>query len=294
MSLQEEAAALYAVPLEEFAALRAARAKELRADDRALAQAVARLPKPSVAAAALNRLARERADLLDGLLHLGGQLREAQQAGDGARLRALTADAHASVREVLAALEERYAVSGAQLGQVEQTLRAAMADEGAAAAVRAGVLAKPLAPAGFGPVDLSGAVAVDLEPPGNAPRTRHLSVVRTAGERRKDAGAARRERQEQQDNAVRLAAEQALDALEQARAELATAAEELGHAEEARDAARDRVEELRASLREAEERASSGDAAVHAARRGLERAERNERAAMSAAEAARKDLEALS
>ena len=291
MGLDDEAAGLYGVPLGDFTARRNARAKELKGEDRELADAVARLPKPAVAAAALNRLARERADLLDGLLDLAGELREAQSSGDGARLRELTGEAHTAVQGVLDAVE---GLGDAQLGQVEQTLRAAMADDRAATAVRAGVLVKPLAPAGFGPVDLTGAVAVDL--PGAAParKGRHLSVVRPAGDRRRERAAAKEERQERQANEVRLAAERALDALEEARAELATAVEALQRAEHDREAAAARVDDLRSQLREAEEQASGADAAVRAAQRAQDRAQRYERAAMTAAEAARKDLESLS
>lgn len=289
MRLEDEATALYGVPLEGFTARRNARAKELKGEDRELADAVARLPKPAVAAAAVNRLAREHADLVDDLLSLGDALRSAQSAGDGTRLRELTAEAHEAVRRVLDATE---GLSDAQLGQVEQTLRAAMADPAAAAAVRAGVLVKPLAPAGFGAVDLAGAVAV--APPGASPRKqRHLSVVRPAGDRRRERAAARDERQEKRANEVRLAAERALDALEAAREELTSTVEAVRRAEQEQEAALARVDDARSELHQAEQQAGAAEAALRAARRGQERAERNERAAMTAAEAARRELEAL-
>ena len=58
-TLVRETQKLYGLPLSEFTAARNARAKELRKDDSELAAAVAVLPKPSVAAAALNELVRE-------------------------------------------------------------------------------------------------------------------------------------------------------------------------------------------------------------------------------------------
>lgn len=289
MGIVEEAAALYGVPLAEFTARRNARAKELRSEDRELSDEVARLPKPAVSAAAVNRLARERTDLLEDLLSLGDALREAQAGGDGARMRELTAEGHQAVRRVLGAIE---GLGDAQLGQVEQTLRAAMADEAAAVAVRGGVLVTPLAPAGFGPVDLTGAVAV--APDEKPSRKRHLSVVRPAGERRREQAAAKADRQDRQANDVRLAAERALDALEEARAGLGAAVAAVQRAEQERDDAAAEVADRRSSLQEAEERAAAAEAAVRAARREAERAERHEAAAMSAAEAARRDLEALS
>src|SRR5207249_1478034 len=69
-------------PPGEFVARRDARAKELRkAGDRAGADAVKKLRKPSVAAAAVNRLAREAADEVAGLLAAGEALRQAQLGG---------------------------------------------------------------------------------------------------------------------------------------------------------------------------------------------------------------------
>ena len=54
--LVRETEKLYGLPPSEFTAARNARAKKLKQDDPELAAAVAALPKPSVAAAALNEL----------------------------------------------------------------------------------------------------------------------------------------------------------------------------------------------------------------------------------------------
>lgn len=282
MGLADEAAALYAVPAQEFTARRAARAKELRGDDGELADAVARLPKPAVAAAALNRLAREHGDLIDALLDLASELRQAQAGCDGARLRALTADAHEAVRRALAAVE---GLSDAQLGQAEQTLRAAMADEGAGAAVRAGLLVKPLSPAGFGTVDLTGAVAVVPEPR----RARPLRAARQPGARRQDRAA----RKEQERDAARQRAEEALAALAEARAASEEASSELREAEDDHRTAEERQEELRAALTAAEHAVREAAEQARRARHAHEKAEQRADAAATRAARAKEELDRL-
>jgi hypothetical protein len=161
----------------------------------------------------------------------------------------------------------------ALLPQVEQTLRAALADADAAAAVRAGVLVKPLASGGFGPVDLAGAVA--LVPAGSPPRTvpRKLSVVRpTVDERRQEA---------------RKTAEAALAQLERAEADLAESEAELRDAEEEHAKALARRDELRASLKDAE-REEQG-----AARRMREAVKAKERAGSQVDRAAERAKQAV-
>jgi hypothetical protein len=72
---------LYGAPLDEFIARRDARAKELRKSDRAAADAVKKLRKPSVSAAAVNRLVRSSPDDAEALLAAGEALRQAQLGG---------------------------------------------------------------------------------------------------------------------------------------------------------------------------------------------------------------------
>lgn len=208
MLLREAAQTLYALPLDEFTPRRNALAKELRARDRELAEAVRRLPKPGAAAWAVNLFARRRERELRQLLDLGAQLRESQQelAGDG--LRDLTAQAGPLVRQVTRearrlAEEEAVSLSGMAVRQVEQTLRAAMADEEAAEAVRAGLLTRPLRAVGFGAVDVTAAVALQ-------PRSRSTSAPARRGRPR---GRAREE--------ARRAAKAALREVEQAENDLA-------------------------------------------------------------------------
>lgn len=157
------AADLYGVPPAEFTGARTAAVKAARSDgERDLARAVGALRKPSSAAAAVNLLVRERPDDLGALLDLGVRIREAQAALAGADLRALHAEQQRAVGAAAdAALELLGGGAGGSVrGQVEATLRAAMGDPDAAAAVATGLLVRDLFSSGFEPVDVEGAVAV--------------------------------------------------------------------------------------------------------------------------------------
>jgi hypothetical protein len=171
VGLADAAHPLYGVAPAAFTTARTAAAREARqAKDRALATAVGALRKPSAAAAAVNLLVRERPDDLGRLLDLGVRLREAQAALAGADLRALHTEQQRTVGEVadtaVGLLADAGGTAGAAVrGQVEATLRAAMGDPDAAAAVATGLLVRDLFSSGFEPVDVDGAVAVPDAPP---------------------------------------------------------------------------------------------------------------------------------
>src|SRR4051794_25335587 len=109
--VEEVAARLYGLPLEEFTRERDAAARDLRkAKERDAADVVGKLPKPSQASWAANALVRERRDLVDALLDAGDDLREAQDAavaGKGAEaLREAAAAQRAAVDALVAAAQE--------------------------------------------------------------------------------------------------------------------------------------------------------------------------------------------
>ncbi|WP_028276360.1 hypothetical protein [Arthrobacter sp. I3] len=162
---------LYALPYGEFVAARTAAAKDVSsagvtaAEQRALAAAVRALPKPSVAAWAVNMLAAHSPEILRELAALGTSMQAAQDALDAADLRRLAQQRRqllASTVKAAQALAARHgrAISAAVATEVEQTLRAATADPGAAAAVQSGCLLRALSADGVDVVDLAGAVAV--------------------------------------------------------------------------------------------------------------------------------------
>ena len=165
MDLAGVADELYALTPEEFTGTRNERAKETKAEDKDLSNRIKALPKPSTAAWVVNMLARNQADLLEQVLSLGEALRQAQEKLEGDELRELgkqrrqlTAAVTSQARAMAADLGVK--VSTAVADQVEETLRAAMTDPGAAKAVRTGQLLEALSSTGLGELDVSSAVAV--------------------------------------------------------------------------------------------------------------------------------------
>lgn len=161
---------LYAGDLEGFIAARAAAAKEAAGQDKELAAAVRALAKPSVAAWAVNMLARQKPGVLADLAALGERMRAAQESLDAAALRALARERRTLLAAAVdtartVAAEQGRPISGPMAADVEETLRALTADEGAAAAVASGRLLKVLTADGVNQVDLAGAVAL----PGTLP-----------------------------------------------------------------------------------------------------------------------------
>ena len=183
-ALADIANRLYAGTLEDFIAARAAAAKEASGRDKGLAAAVRGLPKPSVAAWALNMLARHRPEVPARLDELGARMRAAQDSLDAAALRELgrerrtmLADAVDTVRSVARA--QGRSISDAMASDVEETLRAMTADAGAANAVASGRLLKVLSADGVNDVDLDGAVALPGLLPA-APPSRPAGTPRSA------------------------------------------------------------------------------------------------------------------
>jgi len=161
-----DADALYALAPEDFTAARDEAVKAAKADgDPVAAKALQALRRPSLAAWLVNRLTVEQPDLLQQLLGLGPALAEAQAGGDAAALRTLGAQRRSLVEAVSDAAAQGRTVSTAVRAEVVATVEAALADPGSAEAVRSGRLVRALSYAGFGPVDLAGAVAEVPGPP---------------------------------------------------------------------------------------------------------------------------------
>ncbi len=164
-ALADIANELYAVPLEDFVTARTAAAKEAAGTDKELAAAVKGLPKPSVAAWAVNMLALHEPDVLAGLADLGSRMRDAQASLDaqslrelGRERRSMLASAVDTARSIVQ--QQGRAISDTIAADVEETLRALTADEGAAEAVRSGRLLKTLSADGVSAAELEGTVAV--------------------------------------------------------------------------------------------------------------------------------------
>jgi hypothetical protein len=284
MDLGGVADELYGLPPGAFIAARDERATALREDDRALADAVKTLRRPSPAAAAVNLLVRDRD--LDDLLALGERLRAAQESADRQGITALARERRDLLRTLsarageLAEAAAGRALSAAVLDEVAETLQAAMADPGAAAAVRSGRLLRALESVGFEPVDLDGAVAAP-EGGATAPRRGRRTGPRAVTDPDAELRRARRDTDEiladaraavaRAEDGIRELAERAAEVdrhrdereaevadleerLRDARRGLGEAERELQRLDRDRGAAERRADRARDALRKAEER----------------------------------------
>jgi chromosome segregation ATPase len=230
-ALAEIANGLYAKPMEDFVPARAAAAKEVAGANKELGAAVRALPKPSVAAWAVNMLALHQPEVLAGLADLGTRMRAAQASLDAAALRelgrerrTLLAAAVDTARSV--AQEHGRSISDAMTTDVEETLRALTADEGAAAAVQSGRLLKTISADGVNAVELEGSVAVPAALPAQraAPAPSKTPVRKEQKESTTAAGTARTKPDKPRLEAVRQAPRpRSLPALDKAQAALAEA-----------------------------------------------------------------------
>ncbi|MER6127753.1 hypothetical protein ABT173_35265 [Streptomyces sp. NPDC001795] len=280
---------LYGLPPGEFTAARDERAKAAQAaGDRELAEQIRRLRRPAMAAWASNLLVREQPGDAERLLQLGEALRQAHQDLDGEQLRELSAQQHrltlALAREAsgLAARAGRV-ISDDTRQEIQDTLRAVLADPEAAEQWAKGRLTKPLsAPVGF---------PTPSQQPAPAPAPRR--ATRPAGEVA-DLDAARARRREQQES-LKRARKQAAEAereLHEREGELAAAEGEQSRAEEEQQQAEQRVSDLSRQLRDAEREQQRARDAARKARdhtRDADRAARDaRRRARDAASRARK------
>jgi uncharacterized coiled-coil protein SlyX len=270
VDLDEVADELYAVPPEEFIALRTAREDEARAGgDKVLAKAIGALPKPSTAAWVSNLLVRARRPEIEGLVELGGLLREAQENLAGDQMRALSSQrsqlVSALTRQASALARERgRRISSAIADQVEETLRAAMADPEAGEALLTGRLTSPMSYSGLGTT--VSRPDLRLVRPAAGERTPTPRPSRPAATpQRPSADERKRAREREREEARRAAEEQRRRDLEEARR---TADEAAALAEEAQAAAEDerqRIDELEARRVDLESRvAELSDQLAHA------------------------------
>ena len=187
--------ALYIDDPDVFTAARDDLARRLRAAGRREdAATVKGLRRPTVAAWAVNRVAKERADDVARLRAIGDDLRRAQEAvlrggaggsrTDADRLRALGADRRAAtsalVEASVAALAERGISADAHRDDIVGTFDAVAADPSAADTVAAARLARPVAaPVGLGAPDAE-IVALAASPDEGAERARKPATKGTA------------------------------------------------------------------------------------------------------------------
>lgn len=273
MDLGGELDRLYGLPLAEFTAARNALAKDLsKGGEKASAQEVKTLPKPTKTAWALNQLARHDPDAITALLDAGDRLRDAQQRaleGDASDLRAASRAEQEVVERAIEAA--RRVTPELDEERARRSLRAAAADPATGDLLSSGRLFSDVEAAGFG---LEGIPEIPLTGVRRAPARKAASKLPSG--RESAANAARpeveaRARREREDREER-------DAQERAEREARREAEQLAKeaAVEANRAQRrrDEAERAEALARVARQKADDATARAEEAQRRADDAAR--------------------
>jgi hypothetical protein len=264
-AVERAADELYALPPEEFTRARDERAKQLRKEgEREAADAVKALRKPTVAAAAVNRLSRSRDKDVSRLLAAGEELQAAQEELLAGGDRSAFQRAAATERELVSRLA---AEAGPGLEEkVAATLHAAALDPEIAEQVRAGnVVREREAIGGFGALE-----AGPGPPPARKPKSRPA----------KSAPEPKRTRKKPADDIAKR------ERLAAARGDERHARKELEAAAKAHRSAQERAEAAKAHAAEAAKRAKTTAERLKEARRAESAARKAHESATRALESA--------
>jgi len=282
MDLQGVTDELYGEPPERFTARRDELARQAAAEgDKELATSVRALRRPTAAAWVVNHLVREDSDAVEALVALGERMREAQSTLSGDQMRALSRERQGVLRELVrhAAALAGGSVSASVTAEVEQTLRAVIADEEASATVQSGCLTHGLSYSGLG---TAGAGASErhlraVPTPAATDDTRRPSLDGASRAAEREATARRRELERElaeAESALRSserAATAATTRAERARRRQQEAEEEVAELERACEAARERAAAARSAAGTAADQAAAAQSVAAAARQEVER-----------------------
>jgi hypothetical protein len=262
--MEQEESDLYGLPLDEFVPKRSELEKRLRKDgDRERAAAVKKLPKPTVAAWAVNQASRCRPKERRALMDASAELRDVQE-------RLMSGDASAADLE-RAASAQREAIDGlveaaaglltsdgksmgdATLARVRETLSATATDPDLAELVEAGTLDRERQATGLG-----FGFELGAEPPAPAKPKAKRKPAPAAPKTDTKKDAADRKRREKEERAARERAKaakseerEAAKRLEAAERAAARAAKELEKRERQLDEAREAAEAAHTDLERA-------------------------------------------
>ena len=249
----DESTELYGLPLDEFVKARDEAARAARkAGDKEAAAAIAALRKPTVAAWAVNQLARERRRDVDLLLDSGKRLLDAQrtslEGGGREQLDAARTSLDGAVERLGAAARELLGASAsdAMLARVAETLRAAALSPEGRPLLASGTLTKELsetgwellsglAPASPPPARGRAKEKPKPDPPRDAERQRKQALrdeLRAARQRRTELLRRLREARSEEDKA-RKALERVREEVQSLEAELAEVEAAIEQAEDA-------------------------------------------------------------
>lgn len=163
-TLGDAVTALYRLLPDEFTAARSALAEKVRAEGNdLLAARIRKIPKPTLPAYWVNRVAAQWPVELASLLAVGAELRQATQQRDRERLASLDRQRRIQTDALLSLLWQfgeneakagRKKPSQATLTRVSETLTAAVMDIEVAPLVGSGAVARPFLHEGFGLLDV--------------------------------------------------------------------------------------------------------------------------------------------
>jgi hypothetical protein len=312
--LTEAVAELYASDLDAFIERRRVLAAQARsAGEASAAKRIAGLRKPTRSAWVINQLVRADPSVTPGLDALGDQLRAAEAALDGAKIRELSR----ARRQLIDTLVRRaLALSGqpsppaALREEVTATFSAALADPQVAAELAAGTLLRPAHRAGFGsgtgpPQSGTEPSRAGTEPPlalvpspGNRrpgpaatrPATPARPATQTAAAQTAAAQAAAEAAEAQAAAEARAAAEAQAKADREHRQAIAEAEQAVADADVAADAAVQAEQEQERAIQIMEEQLADTRQRLVGARQGLAEARLQARLAKSAQQKARQAL----
>lgn len=264
----EVADELYGLPPEEFTAARTRYEKEAKAaGNRDEAARIHALAKPSVTAWLANQLARQHRDELEPLLELGAGLRDATRNLAGDQLRELSRQQHQLVYALVQQARQLARAAGRSVSEdaaraLDETLRAALADEGAGNLLLAGRLTDALQTSGFGSAF------------GETTGAKVIPISRKAATRSGDDSDGRRGPSEDERLRVEQQLADAQQVLADAIAALDDAQAQVAEADEAAAAAKERLDELRQQVEEASTAASDSERLRREQAVALQKAER--------------------
>src|SRR5215207_4242568 len=259
---------LYAVPLEDFVAERTKLARELRqAGEKERAAELAKLPKPTPPAWALNALARERPEVIGAWAQVADALREAS-ASPGPGLREAMASHRQATAQLVALVGAEVQpggkpLSGPMLDRVRALLQEATVDAERAARLREGLVVEGRDgdEAGEPAARTARRAPAELQPKPGRDTSEDAAAAQRARERAEREAA---ERRAELASSVRDATERARRLREDAADRAHTAAEAAQRLQDARRALLRSESEAEAAQQAADE---ARDAAADAARK---------------------------
>ncbi|GHF16431.1 hypothetical protein GCM10017786_57890 [Amycolatopsis deserti] len=260
---------LYALPRDEFTAVRTERAKEAKARQPDVAKRITQLRKPTVAAWLVNQVSRRHPDEIGQLADLGARLRTAHQKLAGDELRTLSRQRNELIRRLSGraggvAGEAGVPYSDVAMRQVEDTFEAAVSDPDAAAEVAAGRLSVALSPSSSEDWLAAALAASPKRKTAPPPPAKKKPARRDPEAERRQAALEEAREKAAEADAAREQAQQALDEVS-ARAEKAAA--RVAELREQLDEATREERAVRKELTAARKAATAADKSADEARR---------------------------